>query len=332
MKPDVITDLPEELLLRPREIRPNASVLLKPFGKYAKYLARTGLVVRSRSHGDAWTVSSLAEFRVFARWLSRIKPTSAVLMTDVTHRIVAIHRAAPGFEDAAERVIVLSALTGAGFCFLAESTMEPNPMQDADTAENLREASRRILCTPIGIVDMVAVGRQRLASKLDDWEERDIWPSIQSKHEQALIDRLENEFDARVVLARSPRWAGRPGPVFSERMLHEACEHMKHDDQENMVVFAFDDARRLLAIYEAARGAADHVAIGPRDLLKVPILVGADGVAIVHNHPSGIATPSDDDYTMARKFSGMASCVGIQLLGSFIVGRDTGITGFMRGQ
>jgi hypothetical protein len=329
MRPDVITTLREEYLLRPRDIRPNADVLLKPFGKYAKFLVRTGLAVRERSRGDAWTVSSLAEFSGVARWLSRIQPTSAVLMTDVTHRIVAVHRAAPGFEDAAERVIVLSSLTGAGHCFLAESTMESAPMEDARTADSLREARRRILCTPIGVVDMFAVGRKQFAASLDDWEERDIWPSISSKHEQASIDRLENEFDARVILARSARWSGKPGPMFSERLLHDACEHLKHDDQENMVVFAFGEGRRLLAIYEAARGAADHVATGARDLLKVPILVGASEVAIIHNHPSGIATPSPDDYEMARKFLAMAACVGIHLIGSFVIGRETGITGFM---
>jgi hypothetical protein len=326
MRPDVVTTLPDERLLQPRELRSNPGGLLKPFGRYARFLVRTGLVVRERG-SSPWEVRSPIGFQPIARWLGSMDPASAVVMCDKRLRIVAVHRAKPGFEDPAGRMMVLSATTGAGQAFLVESSVEEAPTADGAAAESLRRARERAACSPVSVLDLVAVGRDAYASQMDDWNPITTFRGRRDE-ELPMFERLENEFDSKVVLARSSAWRGKPGPQFSRKLLAEACKHMEEDDQESMVGLSFDGEMRLVAIHEAARGAADNLTVSPRDLLKVPILTGADRLAIVHNHPSGRTEPSNEDYIMAEKLAVMARCVGVRMVGSFVVGRDGEIEGF----
>lgn len=325
MKPDLVTTLPEEKLVLPGDgYRPNQNRPPEPFGKYGRFLARTWLLTKAKPYERLEITSPPALLPMF-RWLASVTPASVMIVSDARHRVLAVHRAAPGFEDAAGRVIVLSALTSAMGVFLAESSAADDPGDEGDVVNSIARASMAIKCVPVVLVDGFAVGREVYRSRMDGYSKSRIWGKV-DEQDVALMSRLENEFDARCVLARSPRWTGKPGPRYSQKLVAEACKHMEWDDQESMVALSFDGDRRLVAIHEAARGAAEHVTIGPRDLLKVPILVGAESVAIVHNHPSGVTSPSSDDERMSKTFDEQAACAGIELLGSFIVGRDMSMT------
>lgn len=325
VKPDLVTTLPEEKLVLPGDgYRPNRDRPPKPFGKYGRFLARTWLLTNAKPH-ERLQINTPLDVLPLARWLASTPPASVMVMSDVRNRVVAVHRASPGFEDAAGRVIVLSSLTSAGGVFLAESSADDDPFDKGEIVSSIARASMAIRCVPVTVVDGFAVGRSIFRSRMDGYSVTRIWGQV-DEQDLELMRRLENEFDARCVLARSPRWTGKPGPLFSRKIVEEACEHMKYDDQESMVALSFDGERRLVAIHEAARGAAEHVSIGPRDLLKVPILVGAESVAVVHNHPSGVTSPSSDDERMSKTFDEQAACAGIELLGSFIVGRDMSMT------
>jgi len=321
VKPDLVTTLPDERLLRPRDLAPNPDVLPKPFGRYAKFLVRTGLIVNQR-RGERWHALTPRSLYPLALWLSTKPPVSVMAMTDVNKRIVAVHRAAPGFSEPAGRAMVLSAITAASHAFLAESSTEDEPGDRV--IDSLRDAEREIDCSPVTVIDSFAVGRKQYLSAVDNWSSHPLSRSI-SDEEESMLDRLENEFDAKCVLARSARWSGAAGPMFSERLLLEACQHMTFDDQESMVGLSFSEKGRLVAINEAARGAAEHVTIGPRDLVKIPLLTGASGLAVVHNHPSGVALASEEDVEMSKRLRTLASCVGVEFIGSYVVGRDTGL-------
>jgi hypothetical protein len=323
MRPDIITTLPDDQLILPRDVAANPDVLPKPFGRYARFLVRTGLVVKQRTDRK-WSITTTMDIWPLVAWLAELPPSSAMIMADARFNVRAVHRAAPGFEDAAERVMVLSAMTGSSRVFLAGSDRVGVPSRDGELVQALLDAEDRANCAPVSVVDSFAIGREGYRAKYDDWASRTrpggVWNASQ------MLRAIEEDFDAKCVLARSKAWTGRPGPVFSRKLVEEACEHMKADDQEMMVGLSFDDDLRLVAIYEAARGVEGHVAIGSRDLLKVPILTDARLLAIVHNHPSGVTSPSPDDMTMAQSLESQAACVGVELLGSFIVGRDMKMT------
>jgi len=51
------------------------------------------------------------------------------------------------------------------------------------------------------------------------------------------------------------------------------------------------------------------------------IQIGARGIVIAHNHPSGNPTPSSQDIAITERFQEIGSLLQISLLDHFVVGR-----------
>ena len=70
-----------------------------------------------------------------------------------------------------------------------------------------------------------------------------------------------------------------------------------------------------------AQGNGNQVSLSPRDIVKRVLEIGAYGLVIVHNHPSGDPTPSADDVAMVKQLEQALSLFGVTLHDSIIVGR-----------
>ena len=57
----------------------------------------------------------------------------------------------------------------------------------------------------------------------------------------------------------------------------------------------------------------------PREVFQRAVLVGAIALVIAHNHPSGDATPSQEDLSITKRMRQCAEILGIKLLDHFIV-------------
>ena len=60
----------------------------------------------------------------------------------------------------------------------------------------------------------------------------------------------------------------------------------------------------------------------PRDILKSAILSNATNIMILHNHPTGILTPSTEDIKTTSKLIDTCDMIGIPLLDHIIVGSN----------
>ncbi len=78
-----------------------------------------------------------------------------------------------------------------------------------------------------------------------------------------------------------------------------------------------------LADDRVAIGTAGQVELDTRFLLGRAFDVGAHGILLAHNHPSGSAEPSEADITMTRRLACLTRSVGIALLDHLIVGSGT---------
>jgi hypothetical protein len=130
----------------------------------------------------------------------------------------------------------------------------------------------------------------------------------------------------RTVLVRSQAYPQEKTPVVigSPYDVFKLCSHMRMLDQEHIVLIAVNRNNEVTAIYEAAKGSATGAGLEARDLLKIPLLTGSAAFFVVHNHPSGTATPSPEDVQMTRAIEAAASCIGLALLDHVIVAGETG--------
>jgi DNA repair protein RadC len=60
--------------------------------------------------------------------------------------------------------------------------------------------------------------------------------------------------------------------------------------------------------------------VHPREVFRPAILASAASVLLVHNHPSGEATPSEDDLEITQRLVRVGETMGIEVLDHVILG------------
>lgn len=94
-------------------------------------------------------------------------------------------------------------------------------------------------------------------------------------------------------------------------------------ERDEVLLAAYlDGAGRVLKCEEIARGGHAQVSIDPYKIATGALLCHAAGVAIAHNHPNGMAKPSEEDIDATRMLERTLTGLGIQLVDHCVVARD----------
>jgi len=82
-----------------------------------------------------------------------------------------------------------------------------------------------------------------------------------------------------------------------------------------------DSGQRLLREEEMWSGSVDEVPIYPRLVIGRAIELGASGLILVHNHPSGDPSPSRADGEMTKAVASAGRVLGVRVIDHLIVSR-----------
>lgn len=91
-------------------------------------------------------------------------------------------------------------------------------------------------------------------------------------------------------------------------------------ETEVMLGCAIDARSRLIATVLLARGGKTNATVMPRDVFAPMIRLGASGLIIVHNHPSGDTTPSEADINFTNQMTLVGDSLGIIVVDHLIIG------------
>ena len=81
-----------------------------------------------------------------------------------------------------------------------------------------------------------------------------------------------------------------------------------------------DKRHRLIEYEELFRGTIDGASVHPREIVKLALQRNSAAVIVAHNHPSGIAEPSQADELITQRVKEALGLVDIRLLDHIIVG------------
>ena len=81
-----------------------------------------------------------------------------------------------------------------------------------------------------------------------------------------------------------------------------------------------DNRHRVLLFEELFRGTIDGTSVYPREVVKQALTVNAAAIILAHNHPSGVAEPSQADERITRRVKSALELVDIRLLDHLIIG------------
>ena len=95
---------------------------------------------------------------------------------------------------------------------------------------------------------------------------------------------------------------------------------MRHLDREHFRVLLLNTRHQVLRVATVSVGGLSSAQVHPREVFKEAIRHGAAAIIVVHNHPSGDPTPSQDDKQVTDQLSAAGTLVGIPVLDHIIIG------------
>lgn len=111
-------------------------------------------------------------------------------------------------------------------------------------------------------------------------------------------DALENSFDTRRYII------GR----------------LREYEQEVFACLFLDARHRVISFDELFFGTLDHTLVHPREVVKKALHHNAHSLIFAHNHPSGVAEPSQADITLTQDLKRALKLIEIKVLDHIIVG------------
>jgi len=90
--------------------------------------------------------------------------------------------------------------------------------------------------------------------------------------------------------------------------------------RERFHVLYLTSRRVLLSDVLVAEGTEDGCLVDPREVFSIALAVRASGVVLAHNHPSGVAKPSEYDAALTRRAMKAGELLGIPVMDHLVVG------------
>lgn len=122
--------------------------------------------------------------------------------------------------------------------------------------------------------------------------------------------------------------AGGSSPVLADpKAIAEYCmEDMRHLDHEQVRALFFDTRQRLIREEMLSKGTVNTSVLSPREVFLSALRCQAVTVVLVHNHPSGDPSPSQQDELLTLRVKEAGEALGIYLLDHIIIGDTTFIS------
>lgn len=89
---------------------------------------------------------------------------------------------------------------------------------------------------------------------------------------------------------------------------------------EVFAILLLDSQHRVIQFVELFRGTIDSASVYPREVVSLVLEKKAAAVIVCHNHPSGIAEPSQADRRITERLKNALATIDVSLLDHMVVG------------
>lgn len=93
-------------------------------------------------------------------------------------------------------------------------------------------------------------------------------------------------------------------------------------NQEKFCALYLDTKKNVISFKTLFKGTLDKSIVHPREVFREAILLSASAVIVMHNHPSGDVTPSNQDIEITNSLIYAGNMLGIKLVDHVIFGKD----------
>lgn len=97
---------------------------------------------------------------------------------------------------------------------------------------------------------------------------------------------------------------------------------LMHLQREVFICLHLNVKNRIIAEDTVSVGTLNNSLVHPREVFKKAVKNGAAAILVVHNHPSGDPTPSQDDHRVTLRLKEVGELLGIPLIDHIIIAKE----------
>ncbi len=125
-----------------------------------------------------------------------------------------------------------------------------------------------------------------------------------------------------VKLVRENSGCRTPYQIRSPADVHRAFAKLSECDRERFYTVHLDGQNRVCGVELVSQGTVGSSLVTPREVYKSAILANASGIILVHNHPSGVPSPSADDRSITQMLIESGRLLDIPVYDHVIIGDE----------
>lgn len=107
--------------------------------------------------------------------------------------------------------------------------------------------------------------------------------------------------------------------------------HFFGKQSEVFSALLLDNRHRLIELVDLFHGTIDGCSVHAREVVKETLRHNAAAVIFAHNHPSGVAEPSDADRRLTQQLKEALALIDVRVLDHFVVGESNVVSFAERG-
>jgi len=100
-------------------------------------------------------------------------------------------------------------------------------------------------------------------------------------------------------------------------------EEMRGLKQENFRILLLSVKGSILSAETISRGDLSSTPVHPREVFRPAVKKSAAAIILIHNHPSGDPTPSEEDIRTTLRLAECGNLIGIRVLDHLVIGDGT---------
>lgn len=102
--------------------------------------------------------------------------------------------------------------------------------------------------------------------------------------------------------------------------------HLTDLEHELFCMMVLDNRNRLIEFVTLFRGTIDGASVYPREVVKEVLTRNGAAIIFAHNHPSGVAEPSDADIKITKRLQDALNLIDVRTLDHFVIGSKGVVT------
>ena len=99
-------------------------------------------------------------------------------------------------------------------------------------------------------------------------------------------------------------------------------QEFKHEKREKIKLILLNTKNEVVKNIELKMGSINQISIAPAEILKEVIKEELNKFILVHNHPSGDSTPSQNDLDFTKRLEECSKLLKIDFLDHIVIGKD----------